>query len=285
VKQTLCPTGYKTCSFGLCLKESLSCPITFINSPGRHKESFTFLREKNQPPLARLGVFLQNTSCLEEANYRIGNNPSYILLNKGSSECNRYGLDGELNRDLDQQRMETILKENKAPEEIYNLPLYNEILEESEATFYQRRRIKIDQKAECLDIDFESILSGLSDIWIYGRMKLHIRIGLSIMGLFLIFGWICVKFKKYLPSWVFGKWRGLQIALVCLILVLFQMKDFTNSNIYVKSDWFECFSNSGLGDQLDELNNFFRLASGFFVFNLWLGSVFPALVFKFVSFL
>ena len=90
VKKSACPDGFRECSVGICMKNSLECPVTSftLTSSSINSESikytdskyFTAIRETGKSPIIGASISVNDIPCFSQKEIPSGATEPYILL-------------------------------------------------------------------------------------------------------------------------------------------------------------------------------------------------------------
>ena len=160
-KTVECAEGFRKCSAGICVLETLSCPVTKvgIQSTGTYKLKIGTDRyvvteiSPGESPVIDLDIAPNDIPCFSADYFAAGPVPPYILINEDESGCSKYGLDDKYSFQLDKQKQKKLFDQNDFPSKVYDLPDYASIFGRTDSVLSYRRRLSLAEKDFCLNID------------------------------------------------------------------------------------------------------------------------------------
>lgn len=215
VKATVCPSGFRECSPGICIVNTLTtCPITNItlsisnngntgkiadSSDGRYLIASSV---DGDEPVIGITISFNDLPCFSN-DERPKGPQTYPLIDQTVSGCQRYGVDTQFSSMIDSQWQEKLMSNNQASYQIFNLPGYTQVMQATRALLTQRNRIVVSKKEECLSLDTELISKSANAA---DKMNLTVSVtsilGISLYILFLpLFGYSLLHKSTKYSSW------------------------------------------------------------------------------------
>ena len=215
-----CPSSFRECFSGMCVKESIPCPITniYLGTESISNESTNFgslflniYREPDELPLQSLSVTIESLSCFGTNENFVSVEP-YNLFNKEPRDCGMFGYD-ENSFQIDNDTESNFLTSNNVSNPILNLSEYQSVLSNTTVILAGRKRIEVTPSEFCLNLDlgilkssadkskkFEQAVSAQASV----AFIFHLIIGLLLMNLFCGRLWFGFSLNELLWEKKFG---------------------------------------------------------------------------------
>ena len=167
LKVTDCPSGYRSCSPGICMLTSLDCPLTSVtltsssvnadSQPYGKSRYLTTYRVDGDAPLIDITVTENGIPCFSPDKTAKGPIKSYALLSNPANGCGRYGFDSQNSFWLDQRTEFALLNDNKFPQGVFHLPWYVDNLKGTVSYLSGRTRMPVNNKNFCQSMDSKTV--------------------------------------------------------------------------------------------------------------------------------
>jgi len=159
-KAANCAEGFRKCSSGICVLETLDCPVTKVEMVGG-----AILTESvaGEPPVIGFAITPNDVPCFSDDHFASGPVTPYALINENENGCGKYGSDDYYSFALDKQKQEELFVENHFPNRVYSLPDYARVYKKTDSVLSYRRRLSVAEKDLCLSLETE-ILERSSNV-------------------------------------------------------------------------------------------------------------------------
>lgn len=207
VLATQCENGYKECSPGLCLKDSLSCPLTKIeitNQPTRTEnvgfgtDYLNFWREEGQPPLVSITASVNGLPCFSTKEEPTISGSFYLLTNDRINGCASFGTD-ENSFEIDIDIQQSFLAYNNVTSPFMKVAEYQILILDTSIILTGRTKLQTTVNLKCLNVDLDRIkdvskasekLNTRVSASIATALTLHSIIGLLLVSYFCGRWWV-----------------------------------------------------------------------------------------------
>jgi len=161
-KSVECGSEFRECSPGICVLSTLNCPVTKveIQSSGTYKLRVGTNRyvvttsTSGESPVVDLIITPNDIPCFSKDRYAAGPTNPYKLLNENEEGCSNYGTD-QYSFQIDKMTQDKLFGQNDFPNEVMDLPDYDDIYENTYSVLSYRQRINVAKNDFCLDIDID----------------------------------------------------------------------------------------------------------------------------------
>jgi len=227
-----CPTNYKQCSPGICMENSLSCPVTSLsigsvslNSEAIAYGSSNYLnieREQGEQPLIDLAASVGGLPCFSLTSQPAVSEP-YVAINDQPKGCLVYGID-QASFEIEIDNQLNFLEGNNITNKILKLPGYKEGISEINVVLAGRKRVQVKPTNLCLNMNtnkFENsgtdssklrlAVSALTSI----SLICHFLIGMTLLNLLCGRLWV----KNSLRELIWEKKNLYKMILVWFIVL------------------------------------------------------------------
>lgn len=168
VRSSFCPAGFKKCSPGICMKNSLNCPITAVNIQNSGSANKLAVgtgyvvtgTTANEMPIIDIAITPNNIPCFSTDYFAKGSTSPYALINENEGGCSKYGLDTVFSKKVDTQKQDLLFGQNSFPSSVMNLPGYAKIYDHTDAVLASRRRMDLLENDACLNIEADKLNSA-----------------------------------------------------------------------------------------------------------------------------
>ena len=198
VKIMACPPTYRECSRGICVKDSLNCPLTSVtltsSSVSADSKQYgsshylTLYRASGEAPLINIDITDNGMPCFSPDKIA---KASYRPCSRRSSRangCGRYGFDTLYSFWIDQRTEFAVLNDNKFPQYIFHLSEYLKVIKSTTSYLSGRRRITVNDKNFCQSMD-DQIVGDL----VKTAKKLDTVLAVTVLTAIVIHGFLVFK--------------------------------------------------------------------------------------------
>jgi len=209
-----CPAKYsKECAPGICMKDSVACPITGLSIAStavQNGESIAYgassylniERQEGEQPLVNITASFGGLPCFSTINQPAVAEP-YVAINDQPEGCSMYGVDqGSFQIDTDTQW--NLLEGNKVKSDLMNLPGYKAAVSKINVVLSGRKRIEAEPTNLCLNANTNKMHNPGEDS---ARMRLavsaltsislicHFLVGMTLMNLMCGRLWVKISLR------------------------------------------------------------------------------------------
>jgi len=183
-KAVECSGAFRKCSPGICVLQSLDCPVTKMRIEGGNVETEIV---EGELPVIDLTITPNDIACFRADHFAGGPVAPYIFINENEKGCGEYGLDYQHSFKLDAKKQKELFGENDFPEEVMNLVGYKSVYEKTDSVLSYRKRLNVAEKDLCLDISPEILEKSSKAAKDLAAFFEDFFIGVSICHIFVIF--------------------------------------------------------------------------------------------------
>jgi len=265
-----CAEGFRKCSSGICVLETLDCPVTEVkfDTTGDYKLKLGTDRyvvtEKTQgkSPVIDLAITPNNIPCFSEDYFAAGPVKPYILIDANEKGCTKYGLDSKYSFKLDQQKQDKLFYQNRFPSNVLDLPEYPPVYKATDSVLSYRLRMDVAENDFCLNIETGILDKSSKAAEDMNRfMKGTLLAALIIHGILMliVFIFFCLVKEKnscsealggddsivwILPSFIIGFLEFVDFVVMFAATTHFRKKMIDTEDYMVKLAGMKCFLDS-----------------------------------------
>jgi len=169
VKKAKCPKDFKKCYSGICVLETLDCPVTKIKL---ETGAIVLENVEGESPVVGFAITPNDIPCFSDVYFARGSVDPYPLIDGHQNGCEEYGLDDKYSFEIGTQKQDDLFNENDFPKNVLNLPGYASVYEKTDSVLSYRKRLSVAETDYCLNLDTE-ILENSSEAFdkLQGNLK------------------------------------------------------------------------------------------------------------------